>query len=154
MFVGNLVELVILGPFAAAGLGGTFRAAYCSWKLRSFDQLAVPLIVVVSLASLMTPPVFLAGIYTRSLIEIPTYRSAIELKGPDSFPKCTNSDACEQDGQWIIFSWGGFLDNWSGVVYDPSGTIETAPKDHKSAFGGDLISVRHLWGAWYYCGFT
>jgi hypothetical protein len=63
---------------------------------------------------------------------------------------------------------GGMLDNWCGVVFDPSALVMRAndfrgdfsnwddPKlaHVKKLFGGDLRSCRHLDGAYYYCCFT
>jgi hypothetical protein len=61
------------------------------------------------------------------------------------------------------FPWpGGLLDNWRGVVYDPSNELDAlvrkprAPRDHPARrfFGGDIIKVEHLEGPWYFCWFT
>jgi len=68
----------------------------------------------------------------------------------------------------IAFSWGGVLDNWSGVVYDPSGEVLRASefkKDRsnwdapelqsvKNLFDGDLRYSFRLRGDWYFCIFT
>lgn len=57
----------------------------------------------------------------------------------------------------VAFPWpGGIIDNWFGVVHDPSGGVTRAPHDAsiRELFGGDLIGVRHLWGPWYLCSFT
>jgi len=68
----------------------------------------------------------------------------------------------------VAFSWGGVIDNWHGIVHDPSGEVLKASRfkadwsnwgdpelrDVKSLFGGDMRSARHLWGHWYYCTFT
>ncbi len=59
----------------------------------------------------------------------------------------------------------GFLDNWSGIVYDPSGDVMLAdgfdgkgkfkaPDRVTKLFGGDLVSCRHFFGHYYRCGFT
>lgn len=66
----------------------------------------------------------------------------------------------------IAFNPEGFLDNWSGIIYDPTGDVMLAdgfdPKTGKFAaperitklFDGDLVACRHLWGAYYSCTFT
>jgi hypothetical protein len=71
--------------------------------------------------------------------------------------------------QRVAFSWGGILDNWVGVVYDPTGEVMKAnildtktwsnrdDPDYVSAaglFGGTLIRARHFEGNWYLCWFT
>jgi hypothetical protein len=68
----------------------------------------------------------------------------------------------------IAFRWGGTLDNWSGVVYDPTGLVmqsneflpdwsnwlEPELAQVKGLFGGDLRAAQHLQGHWYFCLFT
>lgn len=61
---------------------------------------------------------------------------------------------------------GGFLDNWSGVIYDPTGDVMLAdgwdvqtgvffaPERVTKLFYGDLVSCRHLSGRFYQCSFT
>ena len=59
----------------------------------------------------------------------------------------------------------GFLDNWSGIVFDPTGKVMLAdgwdasgkfraPEAITKLFDGDLVSCRHLWGDYYRCSFT
>lgn len=47
--------------------------------------------------------------------------------------------------------FGGITDNWLGLVYDPSQTMNDAPE---KVFGGDLVCSAHLWGPWYLVDFT
>lgn len=66
----------------------------------------------------------------------------------------------------VAFPQGGFLDNWSGIVFDPTGRVMEAdgwdeatgewraPEDVTRLFGGDLVSCRRLWGDYYDCSFT
>jgi hypothetical protein len=69
----------------------------------------------------------------------------------------------------VAFPWpGGILDNWCGVVYDPSGLVMKAKRfqpdlsnfgdptlqDVKKLFGGDMRSCEPLGGPWYFCCFT
>lgn len=59
----------------------------------------------------------------------------------------------------VAFSWGGVLDNWTGIVHDPGGGVLTANQPGNSSgssrlFGGTLIHARHVWGPWYFCVFT
>jgi hypothetical protein len=63
---------------------------------------------------------------------------------------------------------GGFLDNWEGVVYDPTGVVAqargwrfdrgvqefSAPPDVRHLFGGDIVECDHVSGPWYRCWFT
>ena len=62
---------------------------------------------------------------------------------------------------------GGILDNWEGVIYDPSGAVLSAggwtsggtpafsaPPDVRRLFGGDLVACEPLRDRYYRCWFT
>ncbi|RJF93713.1 hypothetical protein [Sphingomonas cavernae] len=59
----------------------------------------------------------------------------------------------------------GFLDNWSGIVFDPTGKVELArgwdasgqfyaPTNITGLFSGDVVECSPLIDAYYYCSFT
>lgn len=59
----------------------------------------------------------------------------------------------------------GFLDNWSGIVFDPTGVVMQAdgwdakgkfraPPPVTQLFGGDIVACNHLSGDYYQCAFT
>lgn len=69
----------------------------------------------------------------------------------------------------VAFPWpGGIVDNWCGVVFDPSGLVlkarqfkpdlsnfdDPALREVRRLFGGDLRSCKPLGGDWYFCCFT
>lgn len=66
----------------------------------------------------------------------------------------------------IAIVQGGLIDNWVGLVYDPTGEVLkaqggdagpgefTAPPEIKGLFGGDLVFCERLTGSWYQCTFT
>ncbi|MEQ4504849.1 hypothetical protein [Pseudomonas sp.] len=66
----------------------------------------------------------------------------------------------------VAFNPAGMLDNWSGIIYDPTGDVMLAKGfDSKSGrffgpdritklFKGDLVRCRRLWGSYYDCSFT
>lgn len=62
---------------------------------------------------------------------------------------CAFRDECHPGRAAIV--WSGFLDNWNGLVFDPTQTFDSADE---RAFGGKMISNTHLWGPWYYVTFT
>ena len=93
--------------------------------------------------------------------------AAIErgVKLPETF------DVVEEAGPpvRVAFRWsGGILDNWCGVVYDPSGLVlevnqidpdyrnrdDTRYRDARMLFGGDLLVAEPLGGPCYFCSFT
>jgi hypothetical protein len=62
---------------------------------------------------------------------------------------------------------GGIIDNWEGVVYDPTGAVGaatgwrdgvpgnySAPVRVRALFGGDLVACRHVRASFYRCWFT
>jgi len=60
---------------------------------------------------------------------------------------------------------GGLLDNWEGVIYDPTGEVlkaswrsspgeVSAPPGVRELFGGDLVACHHVEGNYYRCWFT
>lgn len=85
-------------------------------------------------------------------------------------------NAPEEDGvRWdptnssrIAFSTGGFLDNWTAYVYDPTGLVMKCEeyqgdwdklhseefKEVRELFGGDLLWAEPIGHGWYRCGFT
>ena len=66
----------------------------------------------------------------------------------------------------VAFNPAGMLDNWSGIIYDPTGEVmlakgfdphtgKFAAPDHiTKLFDGDLVGCRHLWADYYDCSFT
>lgn len=66
----------------------------------------------------------------------------------------------------VAFNPAGMLDNWSGIIYDPTGDVMladgfdsktgkfVAPDRVTKLFNGDLVSCRRLWGDYYDCSFT
>jgi hypothetical protein len=66
----------------------------------------------------------------------------------------------------VAFNPAGFLDNWSGIIFDPTGEVMqadgfdsvtgkfAASERITGLFGGDLVDCRHLWGSYYKCSFT
>lgn len=90
--------------------------------------------------------------------------------GRDPCAQTADDDiACYVDrGPPLRIAWitnPGFLDNWSGIVFDPTGVVMQAdgwdergkwraPDSVTRLFGGDLVSCRHLRGDYYVCAFT
>ena len=65
----------------------------------------------------------------------------------------------------MAFVEDGILDNWVGVVYDPTDRVAeargwgpdntfTAPPEIKGLFGGDIVWCDRITGHWYRCSFT
>lgn len=68
----------------------------------------------------------------------------------------------------VAFPKGGIIDNWYGVVYDPSDEVAqakgadfgpggqgfTAPPEVRALFGGDLVSCWRIYRHYHMCSFT
>lgn len=53
-------------------------------------------------------------------------------------PACVGAQACELERQGpypLAFRWGGFLDNWWGVIYNPSTTPIDVEQQRQGFFG-------------------
>lgn len=152
--IGPVIVVPLLGVFAIVLLAVTTTAAFRERTgralLRPFLVLALPMICFGTPASRI-------GIYTRAAIEIPGYYLLVNQVDPKTHVfECEKTRECRVDlfpVRRIAFSWGGLIDNWSGVVYDPVGSVKDI-EQNRSAFGGDLFGTFHLWGPWYFCSFT
>ena len=66
----------------------------------------------------------------------------------------------------IAFNPAGMLNNWSAIIFDPTGDVMLAngfdskngrfyaPERVTKLFGGNLVRCRSLWGDYYTCSFT
>ena len=80
----------------------------------------------------------------------------------------------------VSFSWGGILDNWKGIIYDPTNKLSKTAKNNqihinyrdrnslttadeeyikettelKLLFGGVIYKVKKMGNNWYLCWFT
>jgi hypothetical protein len=101
------------------------------------------------------------GRYASEVNEIIKDRDGWELRNPSSDATVDETDGTVR----VAFLLGGIIDNWTGVVYDPTGEVlkvngfELFGDEWREAkvtqlFGGDMTSARHLKGHWYLCTFT
>ncbi len=152
--IGAVIVVPMLGVSAIVLLVVTTTAAF---RERTGRALLRPLLVLALPAICFGTPASRIGIYARAAIEIPGYYQLLNQEDPKTHIfDCEKSRECQVElfpVKRIAFSWGGLIDNWSGVVYDPVGSVEDIDQNG-SAFGGDLIGTFHLWGPWYFCSFT
>ncbi len=115
-------------------------------------------------------PIKRASLYLRAYTEHFKYVETIEEIEQGNINVCQNIHCKIDDGPPIrvAFVWDGFVDNWSGVIYDPTGIVMNSnllkvdfsnrnDSEYVKAgrlFGGDMTDAIHLWGDWYYCCFT
>ena len=117
-----------------------------------------------------------SGTWTRLMVNRTQYETIIAKARRGERSPIRNS-AFEEDGgvEYIVdpgppvrvaFNPAGLLDNWSGIIFDPSGVVMradgfdprtgefAAPDEVTKLFGGDLVTCRWLWGDYYDCSFT
>ena len=114
------------------------------------------------------------GIHFKFYRNLGRYQAVVEQMGEQAsatkMERASSPDFKIDEGPptRVAFSWYGFIDNWVGVVYDPSGEVERVNQLKKDGsnrgdlelggiqklFGGDLRRARKLKKHWYYCSFT
>ena len=108
----------------------------------------------------------------------PTYSEIIEKLSSGKIPGEGNYLGTRYESETdpdlkVSFSWGGIVDNWYGIIYDPSGKIMQINKSEpfkgrdpgspkvakelekiRMVFGGALYKAEKLGDHWYLCWFT
>ena len=139
--------------------------------------LFAPTATLVAIALLV--PMLWLGTWIGSESLLSAYGSryaAIIYKVQHTPPPPENSSAWQHEGsityvadygspRRVAFEPGGYLDNWSGIVWDPTHDVMQAdgfdaaghfhaPNSITKLFGGDLVACRRLGGDWFDCSFT
>lgn len=170
LFLGTSVLLSILGIIAAFSEGqSTGNRLLCA-----ISGLAMPVVVAASVVLFMGTGHTL-GISAKLLILRGQFEDIIAEAARR--PKEDESALSKEYATAFYIDYGppiraafpggfGFLDNWSGIVYDPTGDVMLAdgwdpdtdewraPERITKLFYGDLVSCRPLWGNYYHCSFT
>ncbi len=161
--------LLVQGILLARGLDS-------AWKSKLLAVVASP--ILLSAVIITSMPILWSGAYVRmygklllnhSQYEEIIKRNDTQIDGkPFRVRRTENGIEYEIDsGPPVRFAFepDGVLDNWSGIVYDPSGDVMLAdgfdrkgkfkaPTRVTKLFGGDLVSCSHFFGHYYKCGFT
>ena len=171
---------LLLGTFTVGALFYLVRGIKLARQPRSRRQralaaLAAPMMMLVTI-SLAWPALAagsFSGAWTRLMINRAEYEAVIAKARKSGSP---SRNSLEQDGDVeylvdpgppvrVAFNPEGFLDNWSGIIFDPTGVVMradgfdprtgkfVAPDEVTKLFGGDLVSCRRLWGDYYDCSF-
>lgn len=166
--VGGVIYLV--RGIRVARQGGSTRD-------RAITALGAPVMMGVTLA--VAWPSLAAGSFTGTWTRLMVNRGHYEeiiAKAKHGHRSPSPDSSFEEDGgvEYVVdagppvrvaFNPEGMLDNWSGIIFDPTGEVMLAkgfdPKTGKFAapsrvtklFGGDLVGCRHLWGSYYDCSF-
>lgn len=117
-----------------------------------------------------------SGTWTRLMVNRGHYKAIIAKAVRGEHSPSETSPAYEEDGGVIYvvdrgppvrvaFNPEGMLDNWSGIVFDPTREVMLAdgfddegkflaPERITKLFHGDLMGCRRLWGDYFHCSFT
>ncbi len=169
-----LAIALLSGTIACVVFAWRNRGDFETWNYRAVALATAPILTIVTVS--LALPTLWVGSYTgdmsRLLIEHDEYEAIIaEVRAnPEQawFEESRGVTYSVDLGPPIrlAFNPAGLLDNWSGIIYDPTGEMmladgfdpETgrfrAPDRITKLFGGDLVGCRHLWSDYYTCSFT
>jgi hypothetical protein len=180
LFLFGVVALPV--TFLLLGLRGGVRlakaAAGGAVGRRIATMLISPTLTVAALAS--TLPAVWTGIFlgneTLLIAYLQRYRGIIEKVQREPYPTADSGAWQQYRGttyvadyatpRRVAFEPSEFLDNWSGIVWDPTHEVMKAdgfdtktgrfhaPERITKLFGGDLVACRRLGGDWFDCSFT
>lgn len=168
----SIVWLAVGGVLIAVPLTVALRPTRRRASLRTAGQRVA--IVAISLA--LAWPVSRVGLWTttwgRFLLNRHRYGDVV---GQVTLASATNRGHLPPDVRVdegpplrVAFVWGGTIDNWCGVIFDPSRQVLAAnafngdwatwsqqvPVGIKKLFGGDLVSCKALSPPYFHCCFT
>jgi len=173
-----LFGVVAIGAAALAiyGIVLAFRVQRLVW--RAVAGLGGPLLILAA-SGLALPAISAgrdAGAWLRFSSERPRYDAIVAklraAPGPSGEQRSGIMTAGETKYlvEWgppvrVAFDPDGILDNWSAIIFDPSGDVMqadgfdrdgkfVASRDVTGLFGGDLVRCRPLADDYYYCAFT
>jgi hypothetical protein len=151
MLASIFVEAVVV----LIGLVLLITSIYKAARARSRRTVVVAVLVMLVGVAWMSPLRQVASVYARALIDVRSNSEIVEDLRRGKQASCASHDRCIVDRSGdlrVAFVWDGIVDNWYGMVYDAQGSVLDIGAS-KDAFGGDLVSSRHLWGPWYFCTF-
>lgn len=168
----RLAEIFLLFPLALC-VGAVWLA--CSFAARGFRERAwtPAVLLLAALVAVGTLQAWVGkeiGVLVRFHALKPRYEAIVKAIEAGEVPSAGTRFIVEKGPPArVAFPWpGGILDNWRGVVYDPSGLLrktsvsgpdmfsssDPAVRDAIGWFGGQMRRCEALGGDWYFCYFT
>lgn len=173
-----LPAALLIGAFIYTVRGIKMARQPAPTRQRMVAALAAPAMLVATI--LLAWPALSAGNYSgawaRLMLNRHQYEHIIENVREGVRSRGTESLLKEDGGvEYLVdpgppirvaFNPAGLLDNWSGIIFDPTDVVMqadgfdlragkyVAPDEVTKLFGGDLVSCRKLWGHFYDCSFT
>lgn len=152
----DIFSLLLFLPVALLGIVATMLSVIAAVRSRDRRAYWASGVAVLVMATWVVVPTRAIGAYARALVESPRYAAAVKQLSAGDTPACLAAKTCYLDQgppRRLAFSYGGIVDNWVGVIYDPEDRIVNAPA-FRSLFGDTLVGCDRLWGHYYFCGFT
>lgn len=173
LWIGDLAVVAVLA-LAGCTLAVLWASAAYRTRQRFLGVLVCATCLMATLVFVFTPYGALVGTYFRFYRHLEQYKvivaqvSQLDTSTLSEMQHYPDYIIDKGPPVRIAFIWDGMVDNWIGIVYDPSGEVLRANsfkrdwsnwKDPqleqvKGLFGGDLFRTRRLWKHWYFCSFT
>lgn len=173
-----LIGVLLVGSILYSVAGVKASRQTVTARGRFINALAAPIMLVITLA-LAWPSLSAGGFvgtWARLMMNKRHYE-AIIAKAEKRHRSSGTTSSLEEDGgtEYIVdtgppvrvaFNPQGMLDNWSGIIFDPTGEVMlakgfdpitgrfAAPERVTKLFDGDLVRCRKLWANFYDCSFT
>ena len=154
--LGSGALFLLAGLLACTGVAALVFAASRAIKLRTTREAHALVVVAVAWLLWVFAPLETGGVYVKFYLDRPAYDAAVLEASQGHVPQCVTAKTCSYQSDSnanLAFPWEGILDNWIGVIHDPSGGVMDA-ESAKGIFGGDLLGCEHLDGPYYLCSFT
>lgn len=174
-----LLVTLAVGTIIYSARGVKLARQAAAGRRRVIAALAAPAMMLGTI--LLGWPAFAAGGYSGTWSRLMVNRGHYETiiaKARNGERSPSSTSAFEEDGgvEYIVDQGppvrvafnpeGLFLDNWSGIIFDPTGDVMradgfdpktgefAAPDQVTKLFGGDLVGCRRIWRDYYRCHFT
>lgn len=152
----ELLSLFVIFAMVFTGLTGLLVAAIALRRRRSRRPVYAVMIILALWCAWIYLPVRDLGLWVRLSVESSRIEQALGELRQGREPACVAEKQCDADAGpplRVAFNWGGLIDNWAGIVLDPTDTI-TDIERHRGVFGGRLMGCRLLKPKVYLCSFT
>jgi hypothetical protein len=150
---GALAFALLLGAFGVLAL---LIALVALAKARTRPNAYSALVILGAWAAWLFLPTDIMGVHAKFWLERASYEAAVAQIAVGREPTCVRANVCRHEAgssMPLAFPWEGIIDNWVGVVYDPTGTVIDAAR-YRGIFGGDLVGCSHISGPYFLCSFT
>lgn len=152
----ELLSLLVIFAMVFTGLVGLLVAAVALRRRRSRRPAYAVMIILALWCAWIYLPVRDVGLWVRLSVEAPRMEQALDELRQGREPACVAEKSCDIDPgppHRVAFNWGGLIDNWAGIVVDPTDSIMDIERN-RAVFGGRLMGCRSLRPHLYLCSFS